>query len=403
MRAAACALLLCALPLSAQSLAAASYPQEIAKGVQLFQDGKYDEAVSHFARARQIDPTDWRGHAWQSMALVQEALEERRNPARSGELLLQGERVASDLIKRAGLGFTNPLYEYILGVIASVRNDDTAAWTLLKKAATAPRERYAPYEDILLRLNARRAYAKASTRLATRLIVIGEFEHADKYLAIADRNLPKDDPSRQMLERKMGVVAEYLGRLDEAVQHLRNCIAMNKDRPEVKLELTGSIAMIWFAAEKLEKGKAALAELPADCDHPEVLVARAMLLYKEALRDPEGPVMDKAIAYHLEVMDKLAAEDVYRLAEQFADLVMEKVSPREVQANRALLEKTVAMVLRELKRRPECPGLYFALYRLYKLLGNDEKTSLYQELHARKKKEWEHKEQYDQRGRPRCR
>jgi len=402
MRRIACALLLCALPAAAQS-AAEAYAREIATGVQLFHDGKYDEAALNFARARQLDPADWRGHAWHAMALVQQALDEQQDAVRRSDLFRQGEKIASDLIKRAGLGFTDPLYEYIMGVIASVRNDDPAALTLLKKAATAPRERYAPYQDILLRLNARRAYAKASTRIATRLIVIGEFEEADKYLAIADRNLPKDDPARQMLERKMGVVAEYLGRLEEAVQHLRTCIALNKDRPEVKLELTGSIAMIWFAAEKLEKGKAALAELPANCTHPEVLVARAMLLYKEAMRDPGGPVMDKAIAYHLQVMDQLAAEDVYRLAEQFADLVMEKVTPRDLEDNKALVEKTVALVQRELKRRPECPGLYFALYRLYKLLGNDEKASFYQGIHARKKKEWEHKEQYDQRGRPRCR
>ena len=132
-------------------------------------------------------------------------------------------------------------------------------------------------------------------------------------------------------------------------------------------------------------------------------MARCYLLFKEAMRDPESEKMDLALQRHREVMRQLPAQDVYRLAEQYADLVLEKVRPPDVERERKLLEETVALIEREQRLRPECPGLYYRLYLLYKLLGDREQTERYQKLHEQKKKEWEHKEQYDHRGRPRCR
>ncbi len=128
-----------------------------------------------------------------------------------------------------------------------------------------------------------------------------------------------------------------------------------------------------------------------------------MYYYKMALRNPTAEALDKALDEHRRVMKILAQHEVYRLAEQFADIVLEKVGPRDVEKEVKLLDETIALLEQERARRPECPGLYFALYKLHKLRGAKEKEVYYQELHTRKKAEWDRKAQYDANGRPRCR
>jgi hypothetical protein len=161
--------------------------------------------------------------------------------------------------------------------------------------------------------------------------------------------------------------------------------------------------MIWIVSEKDERGEAALAALPSDCEHPDVLVARAMLVHKRTMREPEGDALDAAIRFHFAIMDKLAGQGLYRLGESLTDLVTERVRPPDVERERALLEKALDWVERENRHRPECPGPYYALYRLHRLLGHAEKAAHFKQLHDRKKTEWEHKPRYDEQGRPRCR
>ena len=114
--------------------------------------------------------------------------------------------------------------------------------------------------------------------------------------------------------------------------------------------------------------------------------------------------LDEALSYVKEVMRAQPPEYVYKLVLIYRTLLDAKVGPREAQTpeGRALLEEAIPVFKREIDRRPECPPLYFALYRIYKLLGNVEEERRYQDLHERKKKDFEHQEKYDQRGWPRC-
>ncbi|MHC4163498.1 MAG: tetratricopeptide repeat protein, partial [Planctomycetota bacterium] len=219
----------------------------------------------------------------------------------------------------------------------------------------------------------------------------------------AARLLPQDDPDRILLERQSAVVSENLQRYDKAIQHLRRCIELTKGDPRAVQGITGAIAMIYFDSEKFEKGAKVLQELPPDCKHPEVIAARAMAHYKQAIAAPDGEEMDAALAHHREAIQKLAVRDRNRLVVPFVELVLEKVGPRDVEKERALLKEAEQMAKREIDIRPECPSLYFHLYRIYRLLGKENLAIHYEDLHKQKKEEYRHKDHYDGRGRPRCR
>jgi hypothetical protein len=87
----------------------------------------------------------------------------------------------------------------------------------------------------------------------------------------------------------------------------------------------------------------------------------------------------------------------------YVELVLEKVGRSEVEKERELLDGAVRLAKTEIDRRPECPSLYFLLYRIYKLMGKENLAIHYQELHARKKEEYDNTDHYDDLGRPRCR
>jgi hypothetical protein len=178
---------------------------------------------------------------------------------------------------------------------------------------------------------------------------------------------------------------------------------LTKHDPVAVEELTATIALIHLVHEEIDKGRAVLAELPEDSTQPDVVAARCTLVMKDALRD-RGDRLDEGLAYVKELLRSHPADTAYRLVLIYRTLLDAKVGPREAQTaeGRALLEEAIPIYKREIDRRPECPPLYFALYRIYKLLGNAEEERRYQDLHERKKKDFEHQEKYDQRGWPRC-
>jgi len=383
------------------------YAVAIVEGVELYYQGKYEDALTRFAKARQIAPHDWRGHTWQALTLIQQAMR-AKDPLRRNGLLKEAKSMLGPLMKQAGIMFQDPLRHYLLGLIASVRGDDGEALNHLDRARKARTELFEPYngkpvDGIELKDNVKRGFARGLMAVAKRLILQGEFEAADPRLALAFRELPKNDPGMRELRRHIAVVDESLGRWESAIEQLRICIELNQDRPKLQTEFVGTIAMIYFLNQKHEEGMKVLAEVPEDSEHPDILAARCTGLKTLALRDPEGKAMDDAIAYYRESMAKYPKEDVYRLVEDYAEIVLEKVRPAHAAQHRELLQDTLEIILREMKLRPECASLYFRAYRLYKLLGDKENEIKYQRLHEIKKKEFEGKARYDTRGRPRCR
>lgn len=384
---------------------AQGYVDEIKAGRRHYEAGRFDEALPHFAKARTIDPDDWRGHAWQIFTLVEQARREEDRTRRAA-LLQEAEAVTSVLIKRKLVLFQDPLYKFALGIIYDLRQDQARAFDAFRQAYRAPRDKFPRYREIQLRENVEHAFAMASVQLATWLIMRGgerQFDRADRLLEEADRLLEEDDPERILLERQFAVVSENLQRHDKAIRHLRRCIELTKDDPAAVQEVTAAIALIHFNREEFEKGTAVLKELPPDCKHPEVIAARATALYKQAMAAPDSEAMTIALAHHREAIRQLAVRDRNRLVVPFVELVLEKVGPRDVEQERALLREAEQLAKREIDIRPECPSLYFHLYRLYRLLGKENLAIHYQDLHKQKKEEYADKDHYDERGRPRCR
>lgn len=375
---------------------------EIRAGRQAFDAGRFDEALACFTRAEALAPDDWRGTTYRSMTLLQLAMGHVDTRQRE-ELLRDAERVAGDLVKRGLVEFHDPLYRFIRGVIYSIQGDDPRAYETLSEALKAPREKFAPYDEIELHRMVLRAFAVSAMHVARRQIAQGQFERAEVELERATKGIPEDDQERQLLERLFAAVSENLGKIDKAIDHLRRCIELSKQDPVAVEELTATIATIYLVHEDLDKGRAVLGEVPEDSRQPDVVAARCTLAMKDALKD-RGEKLDQALTYVKDAMRTCPPQYVYKLVLVYRTLLDVKVGPREAQTpeGRALLEEAIPIFKREIDRRPECPPLYFALYRIYKLLGNAEEERRYQDLHERKKKDFEHQEKYDQYGWPRC-
>jgi tetratricopeptide (TPR) repeat protein len=389
------------LLLAAAARAQGPHDAEILAGRQAFEARKYEEAIACFRRAAAINPADWRGHAYESLALLQLAMVEPDRNEREA-LLREAERVAGELVKRNLLEFHDPLYRLVRGLSQYIQGDYARAHATLAEALRTPSQKFARYAEIDLHRSVQRAFSLAAMRIAQRLVAAGRFEEAEIELGNAAKGIPDDDPERPALERLLAAVAENLSKYDKAVAHLRKCIELRKDDAATVHELTGTIALIYLLREEYDKGRAVLDEAPKDSRQPDLVVARCTLIVKEALRDRSR--LDAAIASLKATMRSHPPEYVYRLALLYRDLVFAKVGQQEVGTpeGRALLDEAMAIFKREIERRPECPQLYYALYRAYKLLGDAEQERRYQELHELKKKELDRLEKYDERGAPRC-
>lgn len=373
---------------------------DIAAGRQAFDEGKYGDAITCFARARLVDPLDWRGHAYTSLTLIQQAM--RETGVRRQDLVREAERVGGELVKLDLCDFHDPLYRFIKGLVSSIEGNDTRAYVIFGEALKAPPEKFARYEEVELFRQLQRACAVCGIRVAGILLAAGRFELAETEMEKAAALLPKDDPERARFERVFAAVSENVNKIDKAVAHLRACIALSKD-PAAVDELTGTIALIYINHEELEKGREVLAHASKESRQPELVAARCTLLVRDALREG-GARLDEAMSQLRDAMRPYPQEQVYRLVLLYRDLLLTRVGAREAQTpeGQALLKEAVPILLREIERRPECPPLYFALYRVFKLLGDAEQERRYQDLHERRKQEFESLDKYDQYGRPRC-
>ena len=373
---------------------------DVAAGRDAFDAGKYTDAITCFARARLVDPLDWRGHAYTSLTLIQQAI--RETGVRRQDLVREAERVGGELVKLDLCDFHDPLYRFIKGLVYSLEGDDVKAYVTFGDALKAPPEKFARYEEVELHRQLQRACGVCGIRVASLLLAAGRFQKAETEIVAADALLPKDDPERARLERVMAAISENLNKIEKAVSHLRACIALSKD-PAVVDELTGTIALIYINNEELEKGREVLVHASKESRQPELVAARCTLVVRDALLEG-GARLDDAMTQLRDAMRPYPQEQVYRLVLLYRDLLLTRVGMREAQTpeGQALLKEAVPIFLREIERRPECPPLYFALYRVHKLLGNAEQERRYQDLHERRKKEFEHMDKYDQFGRPRC-
>jgi len=378
-----------------------TYEAEIIAGREAFEARKFADALPCFRRAAALRPDDWRGLAYESITLIQLA-QEMTDAHQRENILREAERVAGELVRNGIVEFHDPLYRFLRGLIYSLAGDQVKAYGVLTDALRAPREKFAPYDEIDLHGQVQRALSVSADLIAERLIAAGQFERAETELGIASSGLPKGDPERQRFERLSAAVAENLDKIDKAVAHLRTCIELSKSDPLVVDELTATIALIYINHEEPDKGRAVLAEAPKDSRQPDLVAARCTLVAREALREHDR--LDEAMAYVKEAMRSYPKEYAYRLVLLYRDLLLARIGQREAQTpeGRALLEEAIPIFQREIELRPECPPLYFAVYRCYKLLGNADEERRYQDLHEQKKKEFEHLDKYDQRGWPRC-
>jgi len=394
-------LALAAAPLCAQE---SSLDEALQTGRELFDKGQYDQAAQRFQKVRAAAPRAWQGHAYLAMTLVQKA-SHTKDPLLKEQHLTAAARAAGFLVKSdgAGLRFTDPLYRFIDSVIKGVRGDTVKSQAILQSLIGLPEDRFRPYATVPLRPNVEQAYAQASLQILTRLIFVGAFDDADTLLERVQPYVMPTGTMRLNFERQSAVVDEHLGRLEDAVQHLRNCVPLMKDDIPRQHDLRATIAMMLMQNKRLEEGRKILAELPADSKSPEVVAARCMSHYLGGRKDPRGPAADAAIAYYRSALPTYPVELAYLMVEQFADLVLARVDRRTAADERPLLEFAVSLARKQLEIRPECPHLYYGLYRLYRLLGDEKMEIRYQDLHKERKAAWGSKKQYDENGRPRCR
>ena len=136
------------------------YRQALEAGIRLFEAQDHDGSIAQFAQACKIDPTDWRGHTWTAFAYIQLAGAEPRDGRRK-HLLAEAKALTGAMLKQANIKLTDPLYLYLLGLIASLEHEPVLAYDYLKVAQAARRGWFGRYEETQLRDRVRRAFAKA--------------------------------------------------------------------------------------------------------------------------------------------------------------------------------------------------------------------------------------------------
>jgi len=384
-----------------------AYLAAVDEGRKLYFERKYEAALGHFVKARQIYARDWRGHTWQAFTLLQMSIEEP-DPRRRAGLIDEAEAMTgAPLLKQAGLLWQDPLRYYLLGMIAALRGDHARAFDALTKARTARPDLFAPYAaELDLKQIVDTAYARTCMDIGKSLIVEGKWPEADEILQQAFRIFVEykrmDDAAMKELRRHLAVVDESLGRFDRAIEHLTICIGLNADNPELQTEFKATIAMIYLANERLEEGIAALDRLPADCIHPEYIAARAKAYHKIAEDGLDPDKVAVALDYYRKAMALYPKEDVYRLVIDYVKLLKETVSATDRDAKRPQIEEALRMLDREKDIRPECPDIYWWIFQLQQLMGDEEKALAAQRLYERKKEEYKNAARFDARGRPRC-
>jgi Flp pilus assembly protein TadD len=393
---------LASLLLAAAALASPTVPELVAEGRKLCEAGRYDEAEARFSEVALAEPANWRGHFWLSVCALQKSIREE-DPRVRGEFLATAEAHAWRLCKEPGMFLTHPMPKYLLGIAASLRGDRVVAYEALDSAVRARLDLFRACEEVSLRTSVERAYARSAIDMGKQMLLVGNIDKAHFYLVQGSTYLPKEDGEAQAdLDRHLAAAQEALSRFDEAVASLRRAIGYAKDDPDTRYELLASIAMIHLRNEKLEEGLKVLGEMPADCAHVDVLAARCFALRVEALREPEGEPMARALAGYLDAMGKVAKDERYRFVVAYGELLLGRIGAVAKESDKPELEAEIARLLEEAKIRPECPPIYWLLKQIYRLLGDGEKELYYQRLHEEKRKEIENKERYDQHGRPRC-
>jgi len=382
------------------------YVTAVEEGRKLYVERKYEAALGHFVKARQLYAQDWRGHTWQAFTLLQMSIEEP-DPRRRAGLIDEAEAMTgAPLLKQAGLLWQDPLRYYLIGIIAALRGDPPRAFDALTKARTARPDLFEPYAELDLKQVVDTAFARTCMDIGKSLIVDGKWQEADDILQQAYRIFVDysrlEDPAMRELRRHLAVVDESLGRFDRAIEHLTACIGLNEDRPELQTEFKATIAMIYLANERLEEGVAALDKLPADCTHPEYIAARAKAYHKIAEDGLDPEKVATALAYYRKAMALYPKEDVYRLVIDYCKLLKETVSAASREKKRPEVAEAMAMLERERDVRPECPDIYWWIYQFHLLLGDEEKALASQRLYERKKEEYKTAARFDARGRPRC-
>ncbi|MDH3592521.1 MAG: tetratricopeptide repeat protein, partial [Planctomycetota bacterium] len=319
-----------------------AYLGEVQAGVRAFEAGTLDQAVTHFARARQMNAKDWRGHAWHSMTVLRQATGTRN---RTRRLALAGEakQLAAQLIKSAGLKFNDPLYNYLTGLADSLHGRTSQALTSLSRAYGASLPRYSPYREIGLRDLVSRAFAHATIDGAVGLLFRGEFERAEPMLQVAAKALPQNDGGWILLHRNFAVVDESLGRYEAAIDRLEKCLKMEPP-PALREELQASIAVIYAKNKQLKEAAKALAAIPKESRHIDVIAARATVKKLAALRDPRGAAMEDALVFFRGEMKTYPEKELYRLVEDFAELVLARVERPQLEKERPLVDEAMTLL-----------------------------------------------------------
>jgi tetratricopeptide (TPR) repeat protein len=379
------------------SLALAQEPpaaEPLREGIERFVKGEYGEALPLFARARMLDPADWRGPAWQAFTLLEMARLEPDADRRKG-LVDEVEAMAVVLVKNAGLGFRDPLRLYLLGAVHGLRADLGAACTELRKADAAGQAELARYAEIDLERNVRQAYALASKEMGRRLALVGRFEDAERHLREARRILDAAGVADPELRRAQAAVEENLGRFGPAIAHLRACADLLPDGA-AKQECLADVARVLLREGKKSEGRGVLDAIGTASRHPAVLAVRCRLAFEDA-------PLDEAIDLHRTTLDALPpGDDAYPVLEDYGALVLRKAAA-DAAAARPLLEDLLRRAKDEIGRRPECASLHHLAAEAAGLLGDADEAALHRKLHDEKKAASEGKARFDARGRPGCR
>ncbi|MGQ0612433.1 MAG: tetratricopeptide repeat protein [Planctomycetaceae bacterium] len=367
-------------------------------GLQAYIARDWPKALASFDECTRLLPKNWRGYFWTALCTT-EIGRRMEDLARRAETLKQAQKLTERMIARADLNYTDPLALYLEGLIANIAGDHPRAYERLSRAITCRADSFAPYAEVGLDGNVKTAYAIAALSLAQRMIMFGNWQRADEYLVQVETHLAEDHPAREEFLQNFAIVDEQMNRDEAAMARLRQVMELAPGRKE---EMLAGIAVILLRGERTDEARKVLAEAGPDAKGFEIVSARCLAAKIEALRDPEGPAMDAALALYRASILALREEDTYRLVCEMAEIMDTRVHPAEVEAHMGLIREVEALLLRQVEVRPECPPAYWHLTRIYRLLREPEKLARYERLHETKKEEVLGKERFDHRGKARC-